>query len=43
MTEHHVRRMPVIDGRDLVGIVDQPAAGAPPDPQVDHLLEAISG
>lgn len=43
MTEHHVRRLPVIDGHDLVGIVAQAdVARALPDPQVGDLLEAIS-
>lgn len=43
MAEHHVRRLPVIDGHDLVGIVAQAdVARALPDPQVGDLLEAIS-
>ncbi|MFE5494401.1 CBS domain-containing protein [Streptomyces virginiae] len=43
MTEHHVRRLPVIDGHNLVGIVAQAdVARALPDPQVGDLLEAIS-
>ncbi|WP_369779907.1 CBS domain-containing protein [Streptomyces sp. R33] len=43
MTEHHVRRLPVIDGHDLVGIIAQAdVARALPDPQVGDLLEAIS-
>ncbi|WP_199828082.1 MULTISPECIES: CBS domain-containing protein [unclassified Streptomyces] len=43
MSEHHVRRLPVIDGHDLVGIVAQAdVARALPDPQVGDLLEAIS-
>ncbi|KOU83420.1 MULTISPECIES: CBS domain-containing protein [unclassified Streptomyces] len=43
MTEYHVRRLPVIDGHDLVGIVAQAdVARALPDPQVGDLLEAIS-
>ncbi len=43
MTAHHVRRLPVIDGHDLVGIVAQAdVARALPDPQVGDLLEAIS-
>jgi CBS domain-containing protein len=43
MTEHKVRRLPVIDGRDLVGMVAQAdVARALPDPQVGELLEALS-
>ncbi|MET9694994.1 CBS domain-containing protein [Streptomyces sp. NPDC006514] len=43
MTEHQVRRLPVIDGHDLVGIVAQAdVARALPDLQVGDLLEAIS-
>lgn len=43
MTEHKVRRLPVIDGRDLVGMVAQAdAARALPDPKVGELLEALS-
>ncbi|WP_369149106.1 CBS domain-containing protein [Streptomyces sp. R44] len=43
MTEHKVRRLPVIDGHTLVGIVAQAdVARALPDPQVGELLEALS-
>jgi CBS domain-containing protein len=43
MREHQVRRLPVIDGRDLVGIVAQAdAARALPDPKVGDLVEALS-
>lgn len=43
MTEHKVRRLPVIDGRDLVGMVAQAdVARALPDPKVGELLEALS-
>ncbi|MFD8415214.1 CBS domain-containing protein [Streptomyces sp. NPDC059650] len=43
MTEHKVRRLPVIDGHTLVGIVAQAdVARALPDPQVGDLLEALS-
>lgn len=43
MTEHKVRRLPVIDGHILVGIVAQAdVARALPDPQVGELLEALS-
>lgn len=43
MAEHQVRRLPVIDGRDLVGIVAQAdlARACPPE-QVGDLLAAIS-
>ncbi|MFJ4776028.1 CBS domain-containing protein [Streptomyces sp. NPDC088762] len=44
MAQHKVRRLPVIDGHDLVGIVAQAdVARALPDPKVGDLLEAISG
>lgn len=43
MAEHKVRRLPVIDGHDLVGMVAQAdIARALPDPQVGELLEALS-
>ncbi|MEU0404319.1 CBS domain-containing protein [Streptomyces sp. NPDC006197] len=43
MVEHKVRRLPVIDGHRLVGIVAQAdVARALPDPQVGDLLEALS-
>lgn len=43
MATHQVRRLPVIDGHDLVGIVAQAdVARALHDPQVGDLLEAIS-
>ncbi|GGX20772.1 signal transduction protein [Streptomyces chryseus] len=43
MTAHKVRRLPVIDGHDLVGMVAQAdVARALPDPQVGDLLEALS-
>ncbi|EFL13744.1 CBS domain-containing protein [Streptomyces sp. C] len=43
MTEHKVRRLPVIDGHTLVGIVAQAdVARSLPDPQVGELLEALS-
>ncbi|GGY80848.1 CBS domain-containing protein [Streptomyces omiyaensis] len=43
MTEHKVRRLPVIDGHTLVGVVAQAdVARALPDPQVGELLEALS-
>ncbi|WP_329201742.1 MULTISPECIES: CBS domain-containing protein [unclassified Streptomyces] len=43
MSEHQVRRLPVIDGHRLVGIVAQAdVARALPDPQVGDLLEALS-
>lgn len=42
-SEHKVRRLPVIDGHDLVGIVAQAdVARAPRDPRVGDLLEALS-
>jgi CBS domain-containing protein len=43
MREHKVRRLPVIDGHDLVGIVAQAdVARALKAPQVGDLLEALS-
>ncbi|MEU5084858.1 MULTISPECIES: CBS domain-containing protein [Streptomyces] len=43
MSEHKVRRLPVIDGRELVGMVAQAdVARALPDPQVGDLLRALS-
>ncbi|MEU7569704.1 CBS domain-containing protein [Streptomyces fradiae] len=43
MTRHKVRRLPVIDGHDLVGIVAQAdVARALPEPRVGDLLEALS-
>ncbi|OWA19106.1 histidine kinase [Streptomyces sp. CS227] len=43
MTEHRVRRLPVIDGHDLIGVVAQAdVARALPDPLVGDLLDALS-
>lgn len=43
MKRHQVRRLPVIDGHRLVGIVAQAdVARALPDPRVGELLEALS-
>jgi CBS domain-containing protein len=43
MSRHQVRRLPVIDGHDLVGIVAlSDVAKALPDKPVGELLEAIS-
>jgi CBS domain-containing protein len=43
MTEHHVRRLPVIDGHELVGIVSQAdVAKNLPEERVGDLVEAIS-
>jgi CBS domain-containing protein len=43
MTGHKVRRLPVIDGHRLVGVVAQAdVARALPDPQVGDLLQALS-
>ncbi|MFF8513080.1 CBS domain-containing protein [Streptomyces sp. NPDC015492] len=43
MSAHKVRRLPVIDGHTLVGVVAQAdVARALPDPQVGELLEALS-
>ncbi|MFI2352775.1 CBS domain-containing protein [Streptomyces sp. NPDC019443] len=43
MSEHKVRRLPVIDGHILVGMVAQAdIARALPDPKVGDLLQALS-
>jgi CBS domain-containing protein len=43
MTEHGVRRLPVIDGHDLIGIVSQAdVAKNLPEDKVGDLVEAIS-
>ncbi|QKV90664.1 CBS domain-containing protein [Streptomyces sp. NA02950] len=43
MINHKVRRLPVIDGHDLVGMVAQAdVARALPDPKVGELLQALS-
>ena len=43
MAEHQVRRLPVIDGHDLLGVVSQAdLAKELPDEQVGDLVEAIS-
>jgi CBS domain-containing protein len=43
MKQHQVRRLPVIDGHDLVGIVAQAdVARALPEAKVGDVLEAIS-
>ncbi|MEU8984426.1 CBS domain-containing protein [Streptomyces sp. NPDC048309] len=43
MSQHKVRRLPVIDGHDLVGMVAQAdVARALSDPQVGSLLDALS-
>ncbi|MER7400194.1 CBS domain-containing protein [Streptomyces sp. NPDC000151] len=43
MAHHKVRRLPVIDGHSLVGMVAlADVARALPDPQVGDLLEALS-
>jgi CBS domain-containing protein len=43
MAEYKVRRLPVIDGHRLVGMVAQAdVARALPDPQVGELLDALS-
>jgi CBS domain-containing protein len=43
MTQHKVRRLPVIDGHELVGIVAlADVARALKEPQVGELLEALS-
>src|SRR3954447_23301198 len=43
MREHNVRRLPVIDGRQVVGILSQAdVARAAPDRQIGELIGAIS-
>jgi CBS domain-containing protein len=43
MTEHHVRRLPVIDGHELVGIISQAdIARNLDDEKTGELVEAIS-
>jgi CBS domain-containing protein len=43
MADHKVRRLPVIDGHTLVGVVAQAdVARALPDPKVGDLLQALS-
>jgi CBS domain-containing protein len=43
MTEHRVRRLPVIDGHDLIGIVSQAdIATNLPDEKTGELVKAIS-
>ena len=43
MTQHKVRRLPVIDGHDLVGMVSQAdVARNLPEEKVGDLVEAIS-
>jgi CBS domain-containing protein len=43
MADHKVRRLPVIDGHTLVGVVSQAdVARALPNPQVGDLVEALS-
>jgi CBS domain-containing protein len=43
MTQHRVRRLPVIDGHDLVGIVSQADLAREVDEEkVGELVEAIS-
>lgn len=44
MVEHHVRRLPVIDGHELIGMVSQAdIAKNLPEDKVGELVEAISG
>lgn len=44
MTQHHVRRLPVIDGHELIGMVSQAdIAKNLPEDKVGELVEAISG
>nr|WP_078854102.1 CBS domain-containing protein [Streptomyces sp. NRRL F-5135] len=43
MARHRVRRLPVIDGHSLIGMVTlADVARAMPDPQTGDLLEALS-
>jgi CBS domain-containing protein len=43
MMDNKVRRLPVIDGHDLIGVVSQAdLAKALPDDQAGKLVEAIS-
>ncbi|MFD2472869.1 CBS domain-containing protein [Amycolatopsis silviterrae] len=43
MSEHRVRRLPVIDGHDLIGVVAQAdVARAMPNPDTGVLVEALS-
>ena len=43
MSEHKVRRLPVVDGRDLVGVISQAdIARNLPDEKIGDLVEAIS-
>lgn len=43
MRDHGVRRLPVIDGHQLIGIVSQAdVARSLPEDRVDDLVEAIS-
>jgi CBS domain-containing protein len=43
MSQHKVRRLPVIDGHKLIGIVSQAdVARALPNPQVGDLVQALS-
>lgn len=43
MNQHQVRRLPVIDGRDMIGIVAMAdVARAMSDPSVGDLVEALS-
>lgn len=44
MKEHHVRRLPVIDGHELIGMISQAdVAKNLPEDKVGELVEAISG
>ena len=44
MIDHSVRRLPVIDGHDLIGMLSQAdIAKNLPDGQTAQLVEAISG